>query len=429
MPLFPPCVPPGEGLFRVERARFLDSPLQFHAKLLEMVQASERRLSLSTLYLSAKGPKSSSLLRALVDRKRARPGLDAVVAMDRRRAVRDSRAVVEALEAAKVRVVLVDAQRDAGGREVGLGAARWLPRRADEVLGVMHVKAIVADDEVLMTGANLSEDYFTNREDRYVVLSGCRGLADLYFGLAGCATVRDSARCFQASPRDVRAAGGGSSLGLGARPGLLALATLQHGPSQVEGDRVALDHLIRSLSAKRGLTVATAYFNMDEALADPLWDLVDGRSGRLRVVTASPRANGFFGSSGLSGRIPDMYASLESDFFEAWGPERCEVREYTRPGWTFHAKGLWGSSVEGWTANVIGSSNFGHRSFAKDLESNLVLLSQEKDFAAQTGADLARILAYTEEVLPNSSHPSSGATNRRLGITTRLLAHLARKFL
>ena len=39
-----------------------------------------------------------------------------------------------------------------------------------EVFGVHHMKAHVFDNSVMITGANLSEDYFTDRQDRCVVV-------------------------------------------------------------------------------------------------------------------------------------------------------------------------------------------------------------------------------------------------------------------
>ena len=39
-----------------------------------------------------------------------------------------------------------------------------------EIFGVHHMKANVFDNNVLLTGANLSEDYFTDRQDRYIVI-------------------------------------------------------------------------------------------------------------------------------------------------------------------------------------------------------------------------------------------------------------------
>jgi len=41
---------------------------------------------------------------------------------------------------------------------------RVLPPRVNEVVGVSHIKAYVFDDDVLMSGANLSSDYFTIRQ-------------------------------------------------------------------------------------------------------------------------------------------------------------------------------------------------------------------------------------------------------------------------
>lgn len=43
---------------------------------------------------------------------------------------------------------------------------RMIPGAVKEVFGVHHIKAHVFDNNILITGANLSEDYFTNRQDR-----------------------------------------------------------------------------------------------------------------------------------------------------------------------------------------------------------------------------------------------------------------------
>ena len=46
---------------------------------------------------------------------------------------------------------------------------RVLPPRVSEIVGVCHLKAFIYDDNVLMTGANLSNTYFNNRQDRWAV--------------------------------------------------------------------------------------------------------------------------------------------------------------------------------------------------------------------------------------------------------------------
>lgn len=49
-----------------------------------------------------------------------------------------------------------------------------------EVFGVHHIKAHVFDNNVLITGANLSEDYFVDKQDRCVVIQDCEPLADWF---------------------------------------------------------------------------------------------------------------------------------------------------------------------------------------------------------------------------------------------------------
>jgi phosphatidylserine/phosphatidylglycerophosphate/cardiolipin synthase-like enzyme len=53
--------------------------------------------------------------------------------------------------------------------------ARWR-----EATGVWHMKLYIFDDTLVISGANLSDTYFTNRQDRYVVFRNARALCDYY---------------------------------------------------------------------------------------------------------------------------------------------------------------------------------------------------------------------------------------------------------
>lgn len=46
--------------------------------------------------------------------------------------------------------------------------------------GLQHCKIYIFDDSVIISGANLSNDYFTNRQDRYILVENCEELADFY---------------------------------------------------------------------------------------------------------------------------------------------------------------------------------------------------------------------------------------------------------
>jgi len=61
------------------------------------------------------------------------------------------------------------------------------------------------------------------------------------------------------------------------------------------------------------------------------------------------QANGFYGSKGISNRLPEGYTWLEQRFMAAvrasqpqdrWStPGSVELKEWNRQGWTYHAKG------------------------------------------------------------------------------------------
>ena len=57
---------------------------------------------------------------------------------------------------------------------------RFLPPRWNEVLSVYHIKSYIFDNNMILSGANLSHDYFTSRIDRYVLFEDCPDLVRFY---------------------------------------------------------------------------------------------------------------------------------------------------------------------------------------------------------------------------------------------------------
>lgn len=59
-----------------------------------------------------------------------------------------------------------------------------LPSPLNEIAGVFHCKVYIVDDELILSGANLSQEYFTDRQDRYISFTnGGGGLIDFYVNL------------------------------------------------------------------------------------------------------------------------------------------------------------------------------------------------------------------------------------------------------
>lgn len=57
---------------------------------------------------------------------------------------------------------------------------------------------------------------------------------------------------------------------------------------------------------------------------------------------------------------------------------RVKLFEFEKPGWSYHAKGLWYYLPESSLPNLtlIGSSNFGERSVHRDLETQLCIVTE-----------------------------------------------------
>lgn len=72
------------------------------------------------------------------------------------------------------------------------------------------------------------------------------------------------------------------------------------------------------------------------------------------------------GAKGVAGAIPAAYTTIEKQFYQKSEKldqsDRINLWEFIRPGWTYHAKGLW-FTLPGQTRpclTLIGSSNFGN---------------------------------------------------------------------
>lgn len=57
---------------------------------------------------------------------------------------------------------------------------QFLPPRWNEILSVYHIKSYIFDNNMIISGANLSNDYFTTRIDRYVLFENCPELINYY---------------------------------------------------------------------------------------------------------------------------------------------------------------------------------------------------------------------------------------------------------
>ena len=96
---------------------------------------------------------------------------------------------------------------------------------------------------------------------------------------------------------------------------------------------------------------------------------LNDRNGSVRLLTSSPRANGFYKAGRIKKYIPGIYRVNEERMLK--NQQRLALWEWEAHGWTYHAKGAWfhnKDDSELVDLSVIGSSNFSHRSNKRDTE-------------------------------------------------------------
>lgn len=117
-------------------------------------------------------------------------------------------------------------------------------------------------------------------------------------------------------------------------------------------------------------------------------------------MSSCSQANGFQGAKGPAGGIPAAYTLIAKKFYEALvhakQNQRFNFMEYEKPGWTYHAKGLWyyqpGSNNPNLT--LIGSSNFGERSVNRDLESQICLVTTNESLKKRLQDEVDNLYSF-----------------------------------
>jgi CDP-diacylglycerol---glycerol-3-phosphate 3-phosphatidyltransferase len=278
---------------------------------------------------------------------------------------------------------------------------KYIPKRINEGWGLQHMKLYGMDDEIILSGANLSTDYFTNRQDRYHVFSS-KEITDYFRSIHDAVShlsflVNPSAQdpagytlSWPApnlapspliSPRayvkhssavllpliqppavpsrsSSSASAPSSETSKGTNTTIYPLLSLTQlfppsSPSTASSTEApALSSILTTLSQPQystsSWTFTAGYFNPSPFLVNLL---LRTASVQNTVITASQQANGFYGSKGVSGLLPPAYTLLSRRFLERAEREGRKadigLKEWRRGtvgedgGWTYHAKGLW----------------------------------------------------------------------------------------
>lgn len=312
-----------------------------------------------------------------------------------------------------------------------------VPKRINEGWGLQHMKLYGIDDEIIMSGANLSTDYFTNRQDRYHLFKDAQlaeyfskihsGVCDLSFDIqpadipAGYTMTWPSSNPSPSplvSPSEFKKSAAlhlsrlltplnsPAQTSVGSNTTVypvMSLVPLLHTSTELPALTSILTHLAKPPFHPSTWTFTAGYFNMTPAFRRLL---LATKPNSGTVLTAHPFANGFYGSKGVSGMLPDAYTHLSKMFLRKVKYEglsdSIQLREWQKGkvneegGWTYHAKGLWvafpssgdDKQSESPSLTVIGSSNYTKRSYELDLEANVVIATSDAGLRKRLGEEV-----------------------------------------
>lgn len=353
----------------------------------------------------------------------------------------------------------------------------------------MILQFCISDSTVFISGANLSHDYFTDRQDRYWTIQDSTTVSrnsstlcpENVFGTAPLvqylqdfshAVAQDS---WELSPgkTELRPPSLHSKSALRSflhkQPpmqasttsnNLLAFPIVQHAALEVEEESYFFSKVLQSQSGGglnqsanaiipstmklRQVQLCTPYTNFPKPLCQALRTVSAmspstlDESVHVQLIGPSVRCHGFAGGQGFKEELPFLHeAALHARLFAKSRRDKklnqdynIEWRQYDRAGWTLHRKGLWlgYSTVESSSSNAheyegnsehflwstyIGSSNFGERSWQRDLELGFFFLeTPSKDKQQSVVGPLQKVLQMESRDLVNTSilhhyHPRS----------------------
>ncbi|KAI4131608.1 MAG: hypothetical protein LQ338_001122, partial [Usnochroma carphineum] len=435
---------------RADQIEVLGGPKEFYESLKHKIRAARKRIYLSTLYI---GKTEHELISIIHEALAQAPNLKVSILTD---ALRGTREDPKPSCASLLSSLIIDFPNRVEVRMyhtpnlTGL-RKRLIPKRINEGWGLQHIKLYGIDNEVILSGANLSSDYFTNRQDRYHVFSSKRvtdyfsrihhAVCSISFLLQTGTSTSPSSHALSwpssnptpnplkdpkayikaatsllqplASPSTSPPSSQQPPIANPSNTTTTIYPILTHPPS-LNTELPILTTLLTS-SSLQSYTFTAGYFNPHPLITRSLLSTSSPpRSVPGTILTATPYANGFYNSNGVSGMLPAAYTHLSLRFLQAARRVNAEVklREWQRGkvgeegGWTYHAKGIWAYSASssggkgemmGPSATVIGSSNYTSRSYGLDLEVGALVVTDDEGLMRKWRREEEGLRKWTRE--------------------------------
>lgn len=465
----------------------LHSPDEYYRELRTQIQGAKRHVALSALYLGT-GEMESTLIDDLGELLEREPKSKVTFIFDFNRAHRLWQLGDNNKQEVPQYHTLLPLLRKYGEKRVSLKLYEMPPtsalkqrmsQQAKEILGVYHVKFSMVDDNVIVTGANLSEEYFDNRQDRYLVVPGgamapffesfIGALSKLCFHVNSDGSMKSPELSHESSKSLLMGVLTSTHSAAAKRDGgggdtdTVVVPFMQHAPVGIEQESQRVPRLLQYLTditatsflRCASLVVSSPYPSFRQDLTDGVTDAALAISNAhpsgipksaTAVISAETSAHGFGGERGLGVKalIPKLHDHILASSLGAsldrikaakdvnWAASKAEpvtTMRYRREGWSFHSKGIWAEVVNrgsdggrGAAASItfVGSSNMGERSLGRDMELGFMMVTKNKALQEALAQEVARTLKYCQQVplkqlYAPSAPPSFASSSSSMG--------------
>lgn len=517
IPLFKPIYNES-AVFSVDSSKIeiIKQPTDYYNKIKEQILQAKHRVVLTALYI---GIDQVDLVQTLHKALSENKSLRVTILFDCLRGTRTSHSgessvtLVAPLVTAypdRVEVALYHTP------ELTKPLKMLLPQRFNEIIGLFHAKIVIGDDNLILAGANLSTEYFVNRQDRYVFFGGATSLSDYFYDLALTLTkisyqlaphhtlipsgpdpttnplqfrqtafhaldtfltnwyartqpLRDQLNDFadeilqkesqtknedseatiidqedehindnesfvtasssssiynndelrddesnnekievninsKRSSESLRNEGNNNKVKrskLSKNTDTIVIPMLQMKQLHIEENERLMEIIMRIIDENsdywKNIFITSGYLNFTTEFKN----LLNEAHANVDILCAAPQANSFYKNPGISGYIPAVYTYFERQVHDETSNKDLKVHEYIRPGWTYHAKGLWASYKNEKTGEllpnvtILGSTNFGRRSMKRDVEAQVLLITDNKKLQKEIAKEIDNLLNYT----------------------------------
>lgn len=438
------------------KINILETPDEFYQTLIQNIRTAKREIVLSALYFGT-GKLESELLKEVQNALQANPELNVKFIFDHSRSQRGKISSLTLLNPIVTRFYprfQVNLYQLPQLKEFPYN---FFPDQLKEIIGVYHCKFSVFDDVAILTGANLSKEYFTTRQDRYWLIDEAHGDIDsfkLVSFLKKFTNAVSSASIVMLPEAKFRPAVDNAQLqsiydeslsySTNGNSSLKILPLIQNSSLGMKAEENFMVQFIKSLASNNNsqnnvlLKWATPYTNFPSGLLEGMIKVCQMDNGSVEVLGPDSDSHGFAGAKGAKSYIPKLHEeALKLSLNDAQNKiQKTDgvfkddftndiiMKMYSRPGWTFHAKGFWfekdSNAKNGESGTYIGSTNFGERSWCRDFELGFFFISNDNLYKKLFSDDFkildrfsinAKEILLLKEPIPIKAEPINKVSN------------------